>query len=362
VRFLLGGFLHAILMSMKRVVKKYFIPHKGNNHTPHLLRASGIVGLLVIVVGAFALTLGHTVLLKNGNLAAVLSPVLIDLTNADRQANNLLPLRSNAVLAEAAKLKAEDMASKGYFAHNSPQGLSPWYWFAKVGYTFIYAGENLAINFDESTDVEKAWMDSPGHRANILNQHFTEIGIATKSGTYQGSPAIFVTQMFGTPLAYQKTTQPTPLPVAKSATTTITVVLGQVKSEATSSVPKVIPVPKPQVEVVYADKQFIAVRNAATSTSSSTPSGISDQTPLAGTTAPQQYASALEKILTQPKMLLSYVYSFIAALILLVMGLMIIGEYKRHHIKHITYGAGVLVTMAILMYILSSIIPHVIVV
>lgn len=96
------------------------------------------------------------------------------------------------------------MASKEYFSHNSPEGVTPWHWFKEAGYNFLYAGENLAINFTDSTDVEKAWLESPTHRANIMNVEFREIGMATVKGVYKNYPTIYIVQMFGTP-AYGQT-------------------------------------------------------------------------------------------------------------------------------------------------------------
>ena len=96
--------------------------------------------------------------------------------------------------------KANDMVANNYFAHTSPSGLTPWYWFEQVGYGFTYAGENLAVNFSDSQDVTNAWMNSAEHRANILNANFTQIGIATATGTYNGAPATYVVEDFGTPV------------------------------------------------------------------------------------------------------------------------------------------------------------------
>src|SRR3989344_4740191 len=89
------------------------------------------------------------------------------------------------------------MASKGYFAHVSPEGQSPWYWLKQAGYSFSYAGENLAVDFSDSADVSRAWLDSPGHRANILNKNFLETGVAISKGMYQGRETTFVVQFFG---------------------------------------------------------------------------------------------------------------------------------------------------------------------
>jgi uncharacterized protein YkwD len=132
-------------------------------------------------------------------VAAIAASTLIEFTNADRRENQLGNLRVSAALQEAAQLKADDMAAKGYFAHESPDGHSPWYWFQTAGYDFSYAGENLAVDFSESDDVEKAWMSSLQHRANILSGNFTEIGIATAEGMYEGRQATFVVQEFGAP-------------------------------------------------------------------------------------------------------------------------------------------------------------------
>src|SRR3989344_5239355 len=170
---------------MKKVIKKYIVPHEENNFRPHILRAVGVMVLLVLIVGAFFGSQIHRLALTAGNfLANVLPAVLVDLANADRGANRLASLSINPLLEEAARLKAEDMVSKGYFAHTSPEGITPWYWFSRAKYTFAYAGENLAINFNDSSAVNTAWMNSPSHRANILNGNFTEVGIAATKGVY----------------------------------------------------------------------------------------------------------------------------------------------------------------------------------
>ncbi len=137
---------------------------------------------------------------RDNNLAAVISGVLTTLTNEQRIANNLPTLSPNELLEKAAQMQADDMATKGYFAHTSPDGKSPWYWLELAGYEYSYAGENLAVNFFESEEVAKAWMNSPKHKSNIVKKNFTEIGIATSAGMYKGKNAVFVVQFFGTPI------------------------------------------------------------------------------------------------------------------------------------------------------------------
>jgi len=133
--------------------------------------------------------------------SAVLPALLVDLTNEARMSEDVGNLVRNPTLDEVARMKAQDMVEKGYFAHTSPQGVTPWYWFKRAGYNFSYAGENLAVNFTESSDVEEAWLASPSHKANILNKRFTEIGIATAEGEYKGKPATYVVQVFARPLS-----------------------------------------------------------------------------------------------------------------------------------------------------------------
>ena len=136
---------------------------------------------------------------KTDFFSAILSSVLVDLANEDRQKSDLGFLKPNPLLAQAAQRKADDMSAKGYFNHYSPDGAQPWDWLDLVGYDFCYAGENLAVNFVDSEKIEEAWMASESHRANILNGQFTEIGVATARGEYQGQETIFVVQFFGRP-------------------------------------------------------------------------------------------------------------------------------------------------------------------
>jgi uncharacterized protein YkwD len=124
---------------------------------------------------------------------------IFDLANKSRTDAGLPRFLLNQTLVASAQSKASDMASKGYFSHNSPDGKTPWYWFDQTGYHFLNAGENLAVNFTDSFDVDRAWMNSPTHRANILKAEFSEIGIALSTGYYQGRLTTFVVEHFGRP-------------------------------------------------------------------------------------------------------------------------------------------------------------------
>lgn len=129
--------------------------------------------------------------------AAIVASLLSSLTNQERNENNLSELRTNPLLEQAAKLKAQDMVKRGYFAHQSPEGRDFSYFLNQVGYDYEYAGENLAINFEDTSEVVNAWMQSPGHRENILKGRYTEMGVATASSTRKGQ--VLVVQLFGTP-------------------------------------------------------------------------------------------------------------------------------------------------------------------
>lgn len=186
---------------MRTLLKHWFIPHEGNNHKPHALGLKALLGVtaLVLIIELWVI-LGVFVVYRSAPfLGAILPSVLAELANGDRTAYGLSPLAPSPLLSRAAELKAQDMATRGYFSHISPEGLVPWKWFEYAGYSYSYAGENLAVGFLDSKDVAAAWMNSPTHRANILSSNYTEIGIGAARGTYQGHEAIFVVQFFGKP-------------------------------------------------------------------------------------------------------------------------------------------------------------------
>src|SRR3989338_5891271 len=187
-------------MKRFRKLKHYLIPHAGNKFKPALLAKESvaiIVLILFVIEGVYVI--GTPLLQKTGFTAAVLPAALADMTNKDRVAAGNAKLVFDANLAKAAQAKANDMAAKSYFAHVSPDGKTPWHWLDLVGYNYSYAGENLAINFSDSIDVEEAWMNSPEHHANIVKPQYTRIGIATAQGVYEGKDTTFVVQFFATP-------------------------------------------------------------------------------------------------------------------------------------------------------------------
>jgi uncharacterized protein YkwD len=124
-------------------------------------------------------------------------------TNAQRAQNGgLPPLAEDQTLNTVATLRLQDMFAKQYFAHFSPSSSSAQTVAATVGYSYIALGENLALgNFVGDSGVVTAWMNSPGHRANILGQQYDQIGVAVGQGMFQGDNVWIAVQVFGRPLS-----------------------------------------------------------------------------------------------------------------------------------------------------------------
>lgn len=149
---------------------------------------------------------------------------LFEATNAKRTEAGLSTLILNQALSQAAQAKAEDMFANGYWAHNSPQGKTPWDFIVSAGYRYTLAGENLAKNFDTSVAVVDAWMGSPTHKDNILKGGYQEVGFAVVNGILNGEETTLVVQMFGTsatpqlaqvPQVQAQEPQPSPLPAVE---------------------------------------------------------------------------------------------------------------------------------------------------
>ncbi|MEK7118092.1 MAG: CAP domain-containing protein [Patescibacteria group bacterium] len=127
---------------------------------------------------------------------------IVSLTNAERAKAGLPPLYSSKRLLAMAEAKALDMIEKQYFAHVAPNGADIALLAKKYGYEFLNVGENLARgDFYSSAHVVSGWMNSPGHRANILNEEFTEIGVAALRGSWDGVETWYAVQEFGRPLS-----------------------------------------------------------------------------------------------------------------------------------------------------------------
>lgn len=182
-------------------LKHVLVPHKGNHYRPHLVRLHGITAVLVLAV-LMQLAYGFVssgrleVLGRVSNISA--SDLLGD-TNTQREQNSLPDLKVNDELTNAAFMKAKDMFAHNYWAHVSPTGVTPWKWLGDAGYNYDVAGENLAKNYPTAQATVDAWMASPTHRANILNNKYQDIGFAVVDGMLDGRDTTLVVAYYGDP-------------------------------------------------------------------------------------------------------------------------------------------------------------------
>lgn len=116
---------------------------------------------------------------------SAIEKAVLDLTNAERQKAGLASLQSDSKLMDSARAKSKDMSAKNYFSHTSPTYGSPFDQMKSFGISYRAAAENIAMGQRSAEEVVKAWMESPGHRQNILDAKFTHIGIGyDASGNY----------------------------------------------------------------------------------------------------------------------------------------------------------------------------------
>lgn len=118
---------------------------------------------------------------------------VVRLVNIERQKNGLSSFTVNGKLSDVARMKSKDMASNNYFSHQSPSYGSPFEMMKSFGISYKTAGENIAKGYNSAESVVRGWMNSQGHRENILNPSFNTIGV----GAYTSSNGtIYWTQMF----------------------------------------------------------------------------------------------------------------------------------------------------------------------
>lgn len=182
------------------MLHKLFLP-KSKKRSPILSIEMLFLANVIVVLLIFS----RIASLKNHDLhilgfaTDINTAALLEKTNFQRQQNGLSALSYNNVLSNAAYQKAQDMFTDDYWAHVAPDGKTPWDFIIQNGYKYSYAGENLAKDFNKSGGVVSAWMNSPSHRANILNPNYTEVGFAVVNGNLSGEETTLVVQMFGQP-------------------------------------------------------------------------------------------------------------------------------------------------------------------
>ena len=193
--------------------------HKTNHHL-HSIR---IVLLGILVFSAFLPQFNSHVLpsltvRSNSVLAYAVSMSrgeLLEQNNSARRANGLAPFSLNSQLNSSAQAKAQHMADNNYWAHVAPDGTQPWYFFEASGYNYSRAGENLAYGFTDARSTNQGWLDSAGHRANIMGD-YSEVGFGfVNSATFQGTENTIIVAHYAKPLVYSA---PAPAPSAPATT------------------------------------------------------------------------------------------------------------------------------------------------
>lgn len=337
-------------MKPLRFLKHVFIPHEHNDYKPHFFREVSVAIILAIGIFLLGVSAGSSFFIHRTVLGAnVTASILIDLTNESRLAYNETPLVRNQILDHAAELKAEDMVREQYFAHNSPKGVTPWHWFKEAGYMFLYAGENLAINFTDAVAVRDAWLASPTHRANLLDVKFKEIGMATVQGLYKNDPTIYVVQLFGTPAVAKAETPVATSTVAVNeeesetsfSTSSPTVVLAvnatpEIKGETTE---------KELYEPVVTTKELAVVKNtepveeATTTLPAQTPKEV------------QTYSTWYERALFGGSYYVHLIYKGLITFVFVALVTMVVIEIRKQHWKHIAYGLALLLALTLCLLI-----------
>ncbi|MEN9881119.1 MAG: hypothetical protein RLZZ308_302 [Candidatus Parcubacteria bacterium] len=382
-------------MKIVSIFKHLFIPHEHNEYKPHFFREVSMALVLLVSVFMLGLSAGSSFFIHRTVLGATIATsVLVDLANESRLAYNQPVLTRNPTLDAAATLKATDMVTEGYFAHDSPKGLTPWHWLSLVGYNFLYAGENLAVNFSESRDVQKAWMDSPTHKANLLNGHFKEIGMAAMEGSHKGNKSIFIVQMFGTPAQIKQAVQveesnQVSTTTEKIATTTrITTTsssstgssveikdqrLSHVENEketqetqqylesASSTLPEVrgetvepVRDQSQLLEPLVTTTNFSAVKNMLAEDDASSTAVLSEEATQGSVHAKTLYSRWYERLVFFATNYIGVLYKLLLGLVAMAFVTMLLIEFKKQHYRHMVYGVLMMCALMLLIYINST--------
>lgn len=199
---------------MKTLAVHLFLPRETNNFRPKTLHLSAllfyIVLFLLLQFSFRVIKLTHPDIL--GFATDINVEKLLNLTNLKRAEAGLPSLNLDPALSIAAAGKANDMFGKNYWAHNAPDGTTPWFFITNSGYQYIFAGENLAKDFGNSEGVVNAWMTSPSHRDNILKNEYQDVGFAVVNGRLAGEDTTLVVQFFGTPQPVSLVSKPVSIP------------------------------------------------------------------------------------------------------------------------------------------------------
>jgi uncharacterized protein YkwD len=189
-----------LVQKKKRRPHHFFIPSEHNDHKPHFVghKALHFYSASLIAVKIFVVAFLFITFPSTAEFSTVTSNRIIELTNESRQQEGYSVLIRSSKLDASAMAKARHMIENNYFAHDCPNdGTTPWEFFKDADYNYTFAGENLAMNFSEAEEAMQAWLDSPSHRANVMNNNYSEIGVAVLIGEIDGHQTTLVVQHFG---------------------------------------------------------------------------------------------------------------------------------------------------------------------
>lgn len=179
-------------------------PQLSNRYRSKLLHPQSILVICFLIIAFFSLfnairffpTFADRILGFSSNIDV---NSLLTEVNEERSQLGLKQLVINEQLNQAALAKAQDMFNDQYWAHVAPDGRQAWDFIKDSNYSYRFAGENLARDFDNSSEVVRAWMASPSHRENMANPDFTQMGLAVVNGNLKGFNTTLVVQLFAVP-------------------------------------------------------------------------------------------------------------------------------------------------------------------
>lgn len=275
-------------------LKHYLIASPENDYQPWILSKTALA--------CFVLSVWTLRLFMPGYIAVGAPGLdnqdLMNRINAERTNRFIPALISNSKLSTAASIKSNDMINRDYFAHVNPDGDYVWPVIEAQGYKPYQAlGENLAVDFNSAEGVVNAWMNSPGHRANILNEKFEDQGMAAVFGNFENHDTYLITNLFGTLIkkasppppaptpaptpapvpAPTPTPKPTPPPAAKP-TPTPTPVPAPVPTPTPAAIEPPPPTPTPVTNEPTELPNTIPATTDSTKNNDTTPGGMTEST------------------------------------------------------------------------------------
>ena len=173
---------------------------KLNNYRRKIVFYKRVVVLALVIVFLFGFQFLFSQIYEYSRASGISSQKIISLVNIERRNKGLPELATKNQIMSAASKKAQDMSSKSYFSHYSPAGKRGVSFISDQGYSYEKSGENLAVYFSTELEIVTAWMNSSGHRQNILNADFIHTGVAVAQGKYDNVDTFFVVQLFAKPV------------------------------------------------------------------------------------------------------------------------------------------------------------------